>query len=63
MYISCILLHSHANKIEHYRIRKMDDGKVTIDDEVYLESLFELVEVRKVFMLRCIVISALIKLL
>ena len=57
MYISCILLHSHAKKIEHYRIIKKDDGKLTIDDEVFFGSLFEFVEVRKVFKLRCVVIG------
>nr|XP_058956275.1 tyrosine-protein kinase CSK-like [Pocillopora verrucosa] len=45
VYISCILLHSHAKKIEHYRIIKKDDGKLTIDDEVFFGSLFEFVEV------------------
>ena len=57
MNISCILLHSYGNKIEHYRIRKTDDGKLTVDDEVFFGSLFEFVEVRRVFILRCIVIS------
>ena len=58
VYISCIPLHSYANKIEHYRIRTTDDGKLTVDDEVVFESLFEFVEVRRVFILRCIIISA-----
>ena len=58
VYISCILLHSYANNIEHYRIRKTDDGKLTIDEYYFFGSLSEIVKVRKVFILRCIVISA-----
>ena len=58
MYISFIPFHSYANKIDHYRIRNTDDGKLTVDDEVIFGSLFEIVEVRRVIILRFIIISA-----
>lgn len=48
----------YANEIKHYRIQKTDDGKYIIAGGVFLRSLFEFVEVRRVFILRCRVISA-----
>ena len=36
---------SYENKVEHYRVRKNDKGRVTVDDEEYFDNLFKLVEV------------------
>ena len=58
MYISCIPLHSYADKIEHYVIHVTNDGKHLIDRDTPWGSLPELVEVRRVIILKCIVISA-----
>ena len=50
VYIYCIPLHSYGHNIEYYRIMKKDDGKLTIDEEIFFGSLFEFVEVRRVFL-------------
>lgn len=39
------LYNSCANKVEHYRIRSDDEGRLTIDNEEHFENLLKLIEV------------------
>ena len=46
-----ILFNSGGSRLEHYRVRYMDDSKLTVDDETYFENLTKLVEVGSEFKL------------
>lgn len=34
---------SYDGKVEHYRVQRNEEGKVTVDDEEYFENLLKLV--------------------